>query len=827
MFPIFRGAPSGLLRLGVASVALCFVFSFRVVSALEVRDSQALVYPPGESLAVELKLEVEVAPDGEVVDARIVSKSPETAPEAFDAAAVDFARSIQFEPLESSDPVLTEITLDFVPPTEERPELPGEAVFVERVRGTRVEPAGASDFQIRMGPLRDVPRSTAAAMLTLAPGVFLVNHGGEGHAPSVFLRGFDAGEGEELAFRLEGMPLNDVSNPHGHGYSDTSFIIPELVTALRVTEGPFDPAQGDFAVAGSVEYELGLGERGVVAKVTRGSYDKWRGVVLYSPEGGPNGTFAGVELRRSEGFGRNRKSAGASAMARYESQFGANTTLSLLGQSYVGRFQSAGVLREDDFQARRLGCAADADSQFFCSYDENQGGQSSRHGVSARLVRKFPHGTLSQQAFISTRRQHLKENFTGFTLDSSNDGLQRGDLSEKLYDATTFGLAGSLLSPLGAHRFEVGYEARYDRGHALARRLDAREGIPYRLDLDHDFNVGNVGVYLGTRFKLTERLSLRAGLRFDAYSIAAEGTAGEGHEDEDEDGNDAHEHEGVGSRRARDAFGIVVEPRLTMQWQLGAGLDWVTSIGRGGRSSAATEVLENGDAAAFGAVWSAETGLKFARALDVGDGLHAEGALTTYATRVEETLLFDEASARIAQEGVSNRLGAHVSGRVAYAGWLDAQASSTWSEGYLAHDDASAWALTDGERLPYVPRWVNRLDASVRRRFVLAQEDFGWGAALGVAHVGRRPLPLGQHSAPVVTLDASARLSWRGIELSIDAMNLFDARYRESELNYASNFRDPSAAPSRRAARHFTAGPPRMVSLSLALRSDAFSGDAR
>ena len=50
--------------------------------------------------------------------------------------------------------------------------------------------------------------------------------------------------------RVNGDVVNEVGNLHGNGYADLHFIIPELVQALRVVEGPYDPRQGNFAVAG-------------------------------------------------------------------------------------------------------------------------------------------------------------------------------------------------------------------------------------------------------------------------------------------------------------------------------------------------------------------------------------------------------------------------------------------------------------------------------------------------------------------------------------------------------------------------------------------------
>src|SRR5205085_6502691 len=134
----------------------------------------------------------------------------------------------------------------------------------------------------------------------------LSNEGGEGHAEQVFLRGFDAREGQDIEFSVDGIPINESGNLHGNGYVDTHFIIPELIESLRVVEGPFDPRQGNYAVAGSAEYHLGAPQRGLYSKVSAGSFGTLRELLMYAPAGGTNGTFAAAELYQTDGFGENR-----------------------------------------------------------------------------------------------------------------------------------------------------------------------------------------------------------------------------------------------------------------------------------------------------------------------------------------------------------------------------------------------------------------------------------------------------------------------------------------------------------------------------------------
>ena len=141
---------------------------------------------------------------------------------------------------------------------------PGEVSAIDvSVRGRRQQEAnrGASDLEIEVGQLAVIANQKASDILQLAPGIFIANEGGSGHADQVFLRGFDAEQGQAIEFTVNGVPINEVDNTDGHGYADTHFIIPELVKNLRVIEGPFSPRQGDFAEAGSADYQLGVPDR--------------------------------------------------------------------------------------------------------------------------------------------------------------------------------------------------------------------------------------------------------------------------------------------------------------------------------------------------------------------------------------------------------------------------------------------------------------------------------------------------------------------------------------------------------------------------------------
>jgi iron complex outermembrane recepter protein len=318
---------------------------------------------------------------------------------------------------------------------------PAEASAIDvTVRGRRQEASrGASDLQIAVGQLAVIANQKPSDILQLAPGIFIANEGGAGHADQVFLRGFDAEQGQAIEFTVNGVPINEVDNTDGHGYADTHFIIPELVENLRVIEGPFSPRQGDFAEAGSADFALGVVDRRLELSATFGSFNTRRVLALWAPENEREGTFAAAQLFQSDGFGTNRASTNASAMAEYEGDLATRGLWRLLATAYGTHFQSAGVVRADDVASGRVG--------YYGTEDPNQGGDAQRYTLSFDLQNPGESGLLAQQVFLTWRTLRIDEDFTGFLLDDQTLGQtyhpQRGDMIEQDYTAFTAGARGS------------------------------------------------------------------------------------------------------------------------------------------------------------------------------------------------------------------------------------------------------------------------------------------------------------------------------------------------------------------------------------------------
>ncbi|UJR80833.1 TonB-dependent receptor [Sandaracinus amylolyticus] len=666
-------------------------------------------------------------------------------------------------------------------------------------------PPPPSTPDLQLAPFRVVPRRTAESFLTLVPGLFLLNHAGAFHASTILLRGFDAGEGRDLAVLVHGVPINEPSNAHGHGYADTHFVIPELVDSLRVTEGPFAPEQSDFALAGSVEHRLGVRARGLRVQGELGSFDTRRLLLAWAPVAAERGTFAAVDLRDARGFGRHRASTSLALNAGYEHVVSPEVRLALLGFAHFADFDSAGVLRADDLAAHTLPCAPSERAQRLCAYDDTQGGASSRALLIATLSWTRPGTRLEQTIWGGWRRLRMRENFTGFLLDP------RGDLVDQQYETGQAGLRGSYRATVRAlddrpQHLELGWIARHDAGTTRALRLRASDGAPYRADFDDTIAITHVGAHVAAELDFAEWIALRAALRADGFAYA---TTDHTEPERDREGERL-------PFRTTDALGISLQPRGTLRIRFAPWLEWQSSAGVGTRSSDAV-ALSDGERAPFARAIAIESGLALGLADHTAWALDAR--LVGFHTHVDRELVFDPERARNVDAGASSRLGALASVRVRVARWLDVLASGAWTEAFLLAPSAGWQEFTSDQRLPYVPRWTARLDVATHHAITVAGETITIGGGLGIGALGERPLPLGRVAPAFVLVDVGIVVRWRIVEVGAQITNLGDAGWDQNVFFYPSSF-DAGATPSRLPALHAAAGAPRAALITLALLID-------
>jgi iron complex outermembrane recepter protein len=690
---------------------------------------------------------------------------------------------------------------------EPQPEPPREIT----VTGRYAPPlAGASDLRLDVGALSRVPRKSATELLQLAPGIYLSNEGGEGHAERIYLRGFDAREGQDIELSVGGVPINESGNFHGNGFADTGFLIPELIHGLRVLEGPFDVRQGNYAVAGSADYETGLDKRGLTAKYTRGSYGTERALVLFAPAEGA--TYAGAEVYKTDGYGQNRDLKRARGMAQYEGRLGPNGNFRLSAVAYGVEYHSAGVLRQDDVDAGRVG--------FYDTYDPRQGGSGSRYHVAADLEQRAGSVTFGQQLFAIRRGLRLRENLTGFLLDTQSaiQSLhgQRGDLLDLRVDETTYGARGFARSSLQVgglkQDLELGYFARGDDTTSQRQRVDD-SGIPYKTDVDLAAQLGDIGVYGELTLRPIRGVNLKAGARSNLFfydvadRCAVQSVSRPSPSDPPGDAS-CLDQQRFGVHREptqrSSTAGSKVMPRATLTLGPFQHFSYSLSYGTGVRSVDPIYVSQD-IATPFASIASVDAGVAYAR--DFGDVSVAARSIF-FRTHVDRDLIFSETEGRSVLGGGTTRTGwnglVRVRGRFFDQNANISLVKSTFDDGGLL--------------VPYSPDLVVRSDSALFGDLPLSVRGspLRGSLSLGAGYVGHRALPYGQRSDTIFTLDSGASLGFRGYEIELQVTNLLGSRYRAAELNYVSDFRS-QPLPTLVPARHFAAGAPRLIFVSLSV----------
>lgn len=681
---------------------------------------------------------------------------------------------------------------------------------------------GNADFDIELGKLHEVPRQNATELLKLAPGVMLTNEGGEGHAEQVFLRGFDAREGQDIAFSVGGVPVNESGNLHGNGYADLHFVIPELVQSVRVVEGPFDPAQGNYAVAGSAEYALGLGQEGLAAQVGRGSFDTTRALVLWRPQGRSEGNFAGAELYDTAGFGQNRSAQRASAMAQIAGDSGKAGLWRLGASIYTDTYHSAGVIREDDYLAGRKG--------FYDTYDTHQGGDVQRIGLWASHETHEASFGARNTLWLTWRTMRTMENFTGFLLDEQEPDqslhVQRGDLLDLNTDVITAGLSGMgrfHWQQFGREQgIELGYFARADHANGTAYRIEAATQAPYHLDTDLTSNLGDIGLYGDLDFKPLKWLAIRGGARGDAFTFdvlnncAVQSVS---HPSKTDPPGDA-------SCLSQEAFGNYREPTQRSTTSAMAFLPRASMIvgpfahttasfsyGQGVRSIDPQYVTQD-VATPFARAQSLDAGVRYVHDWEARQGHEWQAwklsaRASAFQTTIDKDLVFSETTGSNVLGGSSTRRGVLADVRLT-GHYFDQAINATWVRATFDATDLL---------IPYIPPIVVRSETAGLFTFkkALFGDTIATSGALGLSYIAPRPLPQGESGDTVFTADVRVGVAWRGWQLTGSAQNLFDTQYRLGEYNYASDFHsqsEPTLVPSR----HFTAGAPRTMMLELRFR---------
>lgn len=633
----------------------------------------------------------------------------------------------------------------------------------------------ASETGVTAREIQAAPVRNAEDAMRLVPGITLVQHGSEGKGHQFFLRGFDAVHGADLEVTLEGIPLNEWSNVHGQGYLDLGFIVPEAISSLHAIKGPFADHQGAFAMAGSVDYRLGIPEEdlGVRVGYMAGTTNRHRGVITYSPREGDGRDFIALEGLHDDAFGQNRAINRGSLLGRTRLiDSPEHGTLSLLASAYFADFELPGSVRNDDVQAGR--------ADFYGSYDDAGHGTSARSLLALRYTHRQGRHNVAATMYGGYRQLDLLENYTGFLIDPVD-----GDRRQQHQETFDFGVSMEDTLHLGERvAWHYGTSVHGDVFNQSQEHVGQSEQV---LSTERALTGMQAisSLYTSLRLKPLHSLSITAGGRLDIVNVQALDRL-------DASSSDA---------------GILaaLSPRFTAGWRVADPWQLFFSYGRGFRPP---------EARAFSSYEASRTGiseelydggepsLTHSNALELGTQYQPSRYFNMmgagFATFVAREAVFDHVSGTNLELNRTRRLGVEVDLRSHPTSWLLLAADATLVD---------ARFVESGNLIPFAP-W---LSGSIK---AVVTHSSGWRAGLRFFALAPRTLPHGARGGAMTVLDATLGHHWQHFHIDLIGENVLNQKVREGEYHHASDW-TPATGGSQVPALHTIAGSPLQVRLGL------------
>jgi len=370
--------------------------------------------------------------------------------------------------------------------------------------------ASASQGAITAAQLEARPIMRPGEVLETVPGLIVSQHAGEGKANQYYLRGFNLDHGTDFATTVAGVPVNTPTGGHAHGYTDTAFLIPELVSGVQYRKGPYFADEGDFSAAGAanINYVTAL-ERPLV-RLSAGNFGWGRALAAASPSFGGGHLLAALEVSHMDGpWDRPDDYTKRNLLVRF-SRGTVQNGIALTGSSYTADWNSTD-------QVPRRAIVSGQISRFGL-IDPSDRGSAGRQTIALELQRASGRGSLRASAFALRNRLTLFSNFTYFL-----ENPEQGDQIEQAERRTATGgrVAYRRHGRLAGRHTEsaAGLQVRYDavRPAGLYQSAGGRRLFTIRED-----RVGQtmLGVYGQTEMEWTRHLRTTVGLRQDVYAYA-------------------------------------------------------------------------------------------------------------------------------------------------------------------------------------------------------------------------------------------------------------------------------------------------------------------
>ena len=728
-------------------------------------------YPAGaDGKPARVLLRITIDSEGRVADANVLTVDREDQQAGqFAGLALQYVRELTFQPATRDGdavPAIVQFEVLFDAPehahtaVDESPagestKPDGESPDDPSFSATAVvapSDISASSIDITGDEIRLRPYLSTGELLNAAPGFYVIQHAGGGKANQYFLRGFDADHGTDVAFFVDGVPLNWVTHGHGQGYTDLNFIIPELIQRVEVRKGPYQAEYGDFATAGAINLVLDDEKPMSSLSVGGGTYRTFRGVGVISPKLDKVKPLIAAEVFGTDGpFENGEDLLRVNIFARTTFELRGETRLSLTGMAYLGDWNASGQIP--------LRAVESGDIDWFGSIDKNEGGQSQRYSLYLGVQTPAKPGAqgrrgiggegLNLVGWVTLSRFALYSNFTFFVNDPVNgDMIRQGD------DRTAFGLRASYGF---AHRFDrvmlksrMGASFRFDAIDNTLQTAPAREILETQVDAD--ISEGGLGLF-GEEELAWKWLRLIGGLRFEYFGFDVTDRL----EDKDT----------LGTMTSGEEAQAIVLPKASLIVHPVEPLELFFNFGRGFHSNDARGVVLGTDPVT---PLSAALGWELGARVLAWERFQMSTAFFWLNLDSEVVWIGDEGTTEAS--GETQRFGLEAQFRLEILPWLLADLDATWVRAEFVNNPGNANAVALAPEL-LISGGLSARDTRT-----------GLSGRIGVFYIADRPATEDRFLTADGFVRVDASFGWENRRFAVKAqvLNLINTRWRQAQF---------------------------------------------
>jgi outer membrane receptor protein involved in Fe transport len=592
------------------------------------------------------------------------------------------------------------------------------------------------------------PVMRSGEVLETVPGVVISQHSGEGKANQYYLRGFNLDHGTDFAATVAGMPVNMPTHGHGQGYSDLNFLIPELVSGVQFSKGPYFADQGDFATAGAANINYVSALARPIVRVGAGDEGYVRALAAASASVGPGHVLGALEFDHNDGpWVHQDNYRKINGLLRY-SQGDAASGFSLTMMGYRGTWNSTDQIPGRAVSVGLIGR--------FGTIDPTDGGDTYRYSGSFDWQRTRGNATTKLTAYGIGYDLNLFSNFT-FLLDDPVDGDQFHQADHRFVSGAK--VNHRRLAKWGGRSVQHTFGAQLRNDDISNVGLYQTKARTLLNTVRQDAVLQTSGaVYVQNEVEWAPWLRTLAGLRVDRYRFRV---------DASDPANGGTDHAGLVSPKG----GAVIGPWRGTEWYVNAGLGFHSNDARG--ATITRDPATGGPADRITPLVRAK-GTEFGlRTVAIS---HLQSSVAMWTLNLDSELVFLGDAGTTKAGRPSHRYGVEWANYYAPRPWLVFDGDLSASRAHFTDQEPV------GDHVPGAVETVISTGATVDS----ARNVFG---SLRLRYFGPRPLIEDDSVRSKATSLVNAQIGYKftkTVRVAVDIFNLFDAKDSDIDYYYAS-----------------------------------------